>query len=130
MDDAFLEGIRLFNSRQFFACHEALESLWLKEQGEEKLFLQGLIQVAAAFHHHARSNPQGAQPLLEEGWKKLVRFGETRRGVDLAGLRRQLQAWRDFFNHPPRRDLAAPAELPPLPYIQIRGPVTSGERGN
>jgi len=34
-----------------------LEEVWLETVNPEKMFLQGLIQVAAAFHHHSRANP-------------------------------------------------------------------------
>jgi hypothetical protein len=74
-----------------------------------------LIQVAAAFHHHARGNRQGAQSLLEAGWKKLVPLGDSRRGVDLTGLRRQLLPWREFFAQEKSHETACP----PLPRMAL-----------
>ncbi|HEV2233594.1 MAG TPA: DUF309 domain-containing protein, partial [Terriglobia bacterium] len=44
------EGLRLFNSQKYFETHEVLEEVWLKTVGEKKIFLHGLIQIAAAFH--------------------------------------------------------------------------------
>jgi uncharacterized protein len=118
LDEAFRAGIELFNSRKYFECHEALEAIWLRASGEEKVFLHGLIQIAAAFHHHTRRNPTGARSLLEKGWKKLERFGDARREIDLAGLRRQLEPWRDFLS---REKAEEPARLaaPPLPRIGV-----------
>jgi predicted metal-dependent hydrolase len=75
-----------------------------------------LIQIAAALHHHTRGNRAGARSLLEKGWRKLERFGETSGGIDLAGLRRQLQPWREFLRAP---EGTAP-ESPPLPHIDFR----------
>lgn len=98
MTDAFKEGIQLFNSQKFFECHEVLETLWLKAQGDEKVFLQGIIQVAAAFHHFTRGNREGAQSLLEEGCNKLGRFGDTRSGLDVAGLLAQVDLWQNFLS--------------------------------
>jgi len=43
-------GIALFNRERFFECHEVLEEAWLKASGEQRTFLQGLIQVAVAFY--------------------------------------------------------------------------------
>jgi uncharacterized protein len=129
LDEAFRAGIELFNSRKYFECHEALEAIWLRTAGEEKVFLHGLIQIAAAFHHHTRRNPTGARSLLEKGWKKLERFGDARREIDLAGLRRQLQPWRDFLS---REKAEEPARLapPPLPRIGVsRDPYLAGPRG-
>ncbi len=122
MDPAVAAGIHLFNDRKFFEAHEALEAVWLKAHGEEKVLLHGLIQVAAAFHHHARDNPAGFRSLLEKGSKKLERFGETEKGFDLSDLRRQLNSWRDFL-HDAQAHHAPPA--PPLP--RIRRAVASGK---
>ena len=96
MEQAFAEGLHLFNTQRFFEAHEALEAIWLKAHGEEKIFLHGLIQIAAAFHHLRRENPAGFRSLLEKGSRKLERFGESKRGIDLGGLRRQLKPWREI----------------------------------
>ena len=79
-------GIHLFNTRKFFEAHEALEAVWLKAKGDRKTFLHGLIQVAAAFHHHTHGNRAGFRSLLEKGCTKLERLGAETEGVDLAGL--------------------------------------------
>jgi predicted metal-dependent hydrolase len=86
-------GIALFNSRRFFEAHEALESLWLKEQGDEKLFLHGLIQVAAAFHHYLRGNGEGFRSLLEKGAKKLALYAGNHYGIDLEDFQKQIRPW-------------------------------------
>ncbi len=118
MEETLSEGIRLFNTQKFFEAHEALEVLWLKVGGDEKLFLHGLIQVAAAFHHYQRQNRAGFRSLLEKGWGKLDRFGKSRDGLDLATLRRQLQRWRDYLGDPRSKSLSAP---PPVPRIKKAG---------
>ena len=115
MDHRIAEGIHLFNSRKFFEAHEALEAVWLDAVGDEKTLLHGLIQVAAAFHHHARGNAPGFRSLLEKGVKKLEKFGETRNGIDLGRLRSQLQPWRALLN---RSSGSAPTATPPLPHIE------------
>ncbi len=109
------EGIRLFNSRRFFEAHEALEALWLTEQGDEKLFLHGLIQVAAAFHHHQCGNWKGFRSLLAKGFRKLERFSGTQRDIHLDDFLTQLQPWLALS---PGREIS-PA-LPP-PEIRILG---------
>jgi uncharacterized protein len=95
MTDAFREGVRLFNSGRFFEAHEALETIWLKAQGDEKTFLHGLIQIAAAFHHYTRRNPAGFASLLRKGLDKLQIFAGARAEIDLAGFLAQLRPWRD-----------------------------------
>ena len=49
MDARLRDGIRLFNDRQFFECHEILESYYQDSEAATKPFLEGLIQLAAAF---------------------------------------------------------------------------------
>jgi len=94
MKRAVAEGIRLFNSAKFFEAHEALEAVWLTAEGDEKVLLHGLIQIAAAFHHHTRRNPRGFHSLLEKGLNKLEKLSKVKAGIDLARLRRDLQPWR------------------------------------
>src|SRR5689334_21315306 len=49
MDARLREGIRLFNEQQFFECHQILEPYYQETEAENKPFLEGLIQLAAAF---------------------------------------------------------------------------------
>ena len=49
MDARLREGIGLFNAGRFFACHEVLESLYREADEANRPFLEGLIQLAAAF---------------------------------------------------------------------------------
>src|SRR5712691_9506386 len=59
----FQDGFERFNRGQFFEAHESWEEIWLHAPKHEKPFLQGIIQVAAAFHHYQRSNSEGCEPL-------------------------------------------------------------------
>jgi predicted metal-dependent hydrolase len=49
MDARLREGIRLFNDRRFFECHEVLEALYQESEPGDKPFIEGLVQLAAAF---------------------------------------------------------------------------------
>jgi predicted metal-dependent hydrolase len=49
MDARLREGIGLFNERRFFECHEVLEALYQETEAANKPFIEGLIQLAAAF---------------------------------------------------------------------------------
>jgi predicted metal-dependent hydrolase len=49
MDARLREGINLFNQRRFFDCHEVLEGFYHETDEANKPFLEGLIQLAAAF---------------------------------------------------------------------------------
>jgi len=49
MDARLRDGIRLFNDQKFFECHEVLEGYYQDSELDTKPFLEGLIQLAAAF---------------------------------------------------------------------------------
>src|SRR5207247_2604349 len=69
--DPIQEGIRLFNEEYFFEAHEVLEEVWRQEHGEPRLFLQGLIQVCAAYHHFQNGNLAAAITPLQPGPDKM-----------------------------------------------------------
>ncbi len=46
----FLEGIERFNRRLFWEAHECWEEVWKECSEESRIFFQGIIQVAAAYH--------------------------------------------------------------------------------
>lgn len=91
--EKFELGLAHFNSRRFFEAHEVWEEIWLVEAEPEKTFLQGLIQVAAAFHHYERRNPSGAESLLASGIVKLLRFPEWHHGLSIGELRTAVKQW-------------------------------------
>lgn len=92
-DHAFRRGIEQFNTGRFFEAHETWEEVWLRSPDPEKTFLQGIIQVAAAFHHYSHGNTRGARNLLEAGLARLARFPQAHRGIELAALRAAGQNW-------------------------------------
>ena len=87
MPPAFLDGVRLFNSRQFFEAHEAFEELLddVEEDGRWDL-LVALIQVAVGYHKLA-SGYDGATRMLGLGLEKLRPFPATAWTVDVEALR-------------------------------------------
>ncbi len=46
----FEKGVQLFNARKFWHAHEAWENVWKRRPEESRIFFQGLIQLAAAYH--------------------------------------------------------------------------------
>jgi len=86
-EGALAEGLRLYEAGEFFTAHEAWESVWLGLPEPEKTFLQGLIQVTAAFHHLQRDNPLGTTLLLQAALRRLDRYPESFVGISVALLR-------------------------------------------
>ncbi|MBL0226060.1 MAG: DUF309 domain-containing protein [Geobacteraceae bacterium] len=81
-----LRGIREFNNREWFECHETVEDLWIGSEGEVRDFYQGLIQVAVALHHWRNGNFGGAVSLLKGGAGYLGRTAGVCQWVDVAAL--------------------------------------------
>ncbi|MGA7922120.1 MAG: DUF309 domain-containing protein [Candidatus Acidiferrales bacterium] len=91
--ERFERGLAHFNAREFFEAHEVWEEIWLIEQEPERTFLQGLIQIAAAFHHFRRGNSDGAETLLAAGIVKITRFPAEHHGIAVEDLREVAKSW-------------------------------------
>lgn len=94
----FLGGIVLFNSAEFFRAHEVWEEIWLTSSGRDKTFLQGLIQLAAAFHHQSRRNMSGAASLLKASCAKLAQLPNEYWGIEVSRLRECSHDWLETLN--------------------------------
>jgi uncharacterized protein len=86
MEAGLEHGIARFNAREFFACHEVLEDVWLEESGPRKLFLQSIIHFAVAFYHEGRENPLGALRQLRKAIAKLAPYLPVYEDVDTSRL--------------------------------------------
>lgn len=113
--ELFERGIELFNRGEFFTCHEVLEEIWLEESEGEKPFYQGVIQVAAAFHHFQRGNRAGLDSLLRSGAEKLRRYPPGCHGLDLAALLVQLQSWLECLANGEPLGTMQPPKIRKLP---------------
>jgi predicted metal-dependent hydrolase len=96
--EQFRRGVEQFNGRLFFEAHETWEEIWLATPEPDKTFLQGIIQIAAAFHHYSRGNLPGTRSLLEAGLKRLERFPGVHRRLALESLRGEVRAWAQGLN--------------------------------
>jgi predicted metal-dependent hydrolase len=128
LERAMEEAVCLFNEGLFFEVHEVLEAVWLKEEGQVRLLLQGLIQIAAGFHHLENNNFKGALSLLKEGREKAGKFGAVCVGLELNRFLEQVKACydsiealgRDAFDRFDRRmipqmRLLGPRDIPARP---------------
>ena len=89
--EALAKGIAEFNAWRFYDCHETLEDVWREvgskgEEGTLADFYQGIIKVAAGFHHVLRDNHKGAINLLTDAFRLLERFRPVTLGVDVDRL--------------------------------------------
>ncbi|KAF3678546.1 putative aquaporin sip2.1 [Capsicum annuum] len=70
----FQEAVALFNSRDYYRCHDVLETLWNESQEPSRTLLHGILQCAVGFHHLFNQNHKGAMMELGEGLCKLRKF--------------------------------------------------------
>lgn len=89
----FLRGVEQFNERQFFEAHETWEEIWLATPAPDKAYLQGIIQISAAFHHYRRGNPAGTRSLLEAALKRLEQCPGVHFGIAVEPLRASATEW-------------------------------------
>jgi predicted metal-dependent hydrolase len=83
-----------------------LEDVWRVAPPEEKQFLQGLVQLAVAFHHHSTGNRIGMRSVMDRGMKNLGGHADGFCGIKLTPLMRSLDVWREAVEkgetHPAR----------------------------
>lgn len=95
--DELYAAIDQFNRRWYFESHETLEDLWMVTPMPEREFMQGIIQLAAAFVHYARREYPGIIKLLDLALEKLRRFEPEAFGVDVAALVASVEEARREF---------------------------------
>jgi predicted metal-dependent hydrolase len=79
---------------RWFDAHEELEAVWMTAAGEEKILLQGLIQIAAGLHRLSldEKKTDGAFYLLARGRQKLEKTAALLEPAGLAALEKRLDA--------------------------------------
>ena len=80
------EAIVLFNSGDWYACHDGFEALWHETAGPMRPVLQGILQIAVAELHLERGNCRGATILMGEGLGRLKACPSNALGIDLVAL--------------------------------------------
>lgn len=91
-DPRYLQGIEFFNDCEYFEAHEVWEEVWQEYSGDDRTFLQGLIQVAVCLHHFANGNTRGARKLYRSSSQYLQPYRPSRYRLDVDDLLRQLEA--------------------------------------
>lgn len=82
-DPRYVEGVRMFNDRLWFECHEELEMVWRDDPSPGRIYWQGLIMGAVALEHWRRGNLRGARSQWRQGRAKLDPFRPVHEGLDV-----------------------------------------------
>lgn len=120
-DESLRRGIELFNRQEYYEAHEAWEAGWHEEESDDRVLLQGLIQVAAGFYKLQTGMPIGTVKLLDQGLRKLRRFLEDSHGVDLEALLPAVEVWLEEARRLVAEGRADydPKKLPKLGYVPV-----------
>jgi hypothetical protein len=83
-EESHLEhGIALFNSGKFWEAHEAWEEIWMNHPEDGRFFIQGLIQLAAAYHQLGKKVYRGVVIHLKQAQERLKLFPSDFLGLDV-----------------------------------------------
>jgi predicted metal-dependent hydrolase len=92
----FRAGIDHFNAAEFWDAHESWETIWLEAESDVHVFLQGLIQLAAAYHHVKRGTYPGGLRLFDAALQKLEGFPKRWCGIDRTSLEDAARRHREW----------------------------------
>ena len=131
-------GVALFNRAHFFDAHEVLEDVWRSvprdcaSRRHLRLHLQGMVQLAVAFHHQSKGNHVGARSVLERAMRNISSADSSFPDLDLDRLRAELEIWRQRLDETKgagakkldgrdiQRHDALNSTAPALPKIRLR----------
>jgi len=116
MDSRLPTAIALFNSKEFYACHDCLEDIWHDAPISDRPFYQGLLQIAVGLYHWQNANYRGAMSLIGSGISNLRHFQPEHFQVDVSHLIQVSHAIYQHLPHqqPPQGD----ADFPVITQLQ------------
>src|SRR5262245_17047535 len=80
------DGRLAFNRGEFYEAHEFWEDVWNEIYDPERLWVQGMIQIATGLHKLSRDRPDVCRTLFEKAFTKLEDAPAVLDGLDLHTL--------------------------------------------
>lgn len=101
--EEYLYGIDLFNYGYWWEAHEALEAVWAAagRRTETGLFIQGLIQIAAAHLKWFQGFHDVARHMAAAGFEKMKHINGIFLGIDVAAFRDAVKSYFSNGNEMP-----------------------------
>jgi predicted metal-dependent hydrolase len=94
MDARLREGVNFFNQGRFFEAHETWEMLYQRAEINDKAFLEGLIQLAAACRLiEDFGEIKGPVKLIYQALIRFENYQPTYLDVKVADLAAAMEAW-------------------------------------
>jgi hypothetical protein len=124
VDPAYSAFLALFNRRDFWESHEALEAAW-RETGSE--FYHALILYASAFVHVQRGNRHGIAAQLEKARPLLEARRPHYLGLRVDGMLEHAAECRHIVAENPDAPVDAWEVLIPRPILDYRPELVRGD---
>jgi uncharacterized protein len=116
MDARLREGISLFNDGRFFESHEILEEFYQELENAHKPFLEGLIQLAAAFRLYTDfGEVKGAVRMIHKALIRFENYQPSHLEIRVKDLSESMEAWAK------EADAASGQPLSAIPKIRLQG---------
>ena len=127
--EEFSHGVSLFNEGKFWHAHEAWEEVWRRHEEDERLFFQGLIQLAAAYHHLSlKKSFRGLVNNFSKSYEILKAFQPDYLGIPVESVLRGIEEGKkeaeklgpeEFAKLNPALILQLQFQRPPDPDLQV-----------
>jgi predicted metal-dependent hydrolase len=96
MDARLREAIDLFNERRFFESHDILEQFYHQTEVAHKPFVEGLIQLAAAFRLYTDFGEiRGPVRLIRQALIRFENYQPSYLEVRVRDLSEAMEAWAE-----------------------------------
>jgi predicted metal-dependent hydrolase len=116
MDARLRQGIELFNEGRYFESHEALEPFYLESEAVNKPFLEGLIQLAAAFRlYHDFAEVKAAVRMIYQAVIRFENYQPVFLEVRVDQLSEAMERWAKAAEAAGSGPVA-----PPIPKIRLK----------
>lgn len=83
---------KLYEQRDWFMVHEALEVLWKRSSGQDAEFYQAILQAAVSLYHYGNANFTGARQLAKSAISRLADLPHTMHGVQVKDYLNEYEA--------------------------------------
>jgi predicted metal-dependent hydrolase len=94
MNARLREGIRLFNEGRFFESHEVWEDVYSAAEEQHKPFIEGLIQLAAAFRIFSEfGETKGPARMIYQALIRFENYQPAYLQIRVKELSETMEAW-------------------------------------
>jgi uncharacterized protein len=96
MDARLGQGVRLFNEGRFFESHESLEEFYHQTEAVHKPFVEGLIQLAAAFRLYTDfGEVKGPVRMIHQALIRFENYQPSYLEIPVRDLSEAMEAWAE-----------------------------------